>query len=184
MYDKNIFGVNSAFYYFGLEHFYVNIYNYIKNGIRKNEIVWLCVNNDVYKNIKSYIGAYENWYHNICNFPKILNLYKYYGVSSIRNKLIEYENGIIEKGYNGIRFIIDVKHIISISSKEDFLKFDSDMLDIIYKTRSSVMCAYDFENYVNTRDIIDDKIIEESSATHFSRLYKGELQNCQKLLNI
>ena len=44
-------GGHSAFYYYGTEHLFVNLYKYIKDGIRKNEQNFVCMEKDLYNKL-------------------------------------------------------------------------------------------------------------------------------------
>lgn len=184
MSDKNIFGLHSSFYYVGLQHLCANMYQYIKAGLDRNEFVCLFTNYDLYNSIKQTMRINAIDILCIQSVSKLLNIYKSLGAKGMKDELLKYEYKIINKGYSGVRFIIDAKHVITSTSKEDFLKVDSDITEVISKTKSSVMCIYDFEDYINDKKTIDNEIINESYRTHPFRLYNNKLVDSKKLLKI
>lgn len=182
--DNKIFGLHSSFYYFGLQHLYINMYQYIKLGLKRNEFICLFTNYDLYDFIRHSPKIDENKILYVQDVSRILNMYKSLELKDIKNKLLKYEKTVTDKGYSGIRFIIDSKHLIDNTSKEEFLKIDSDVTKIISKTRSSVMCIYDFEDYIVDKKTIDDEIMDESYKNHLHRLYNSKLIDSRKLIKI
>jgi hypothetical protein len=182
MINKNIFGFHSSFYYFGLEHLCINMHKYVNQGIRKNQFICIFSGSRVYDCIRKYIDINEK---NSINISELENLVgKSPKIKEMQEKLSHFEGKIIRNGYEGIRIILDVSQFIVRTSKDDFLKFDADINEIIRGSRSSVMCLYDFEDYVKDKKIINDEIIQESYKTHPYRLYRGEIVSSKKLLYV
>lgn len=184
MKNKNFFGVHSSFYYFGFDHLYINMKEYIDDSISRNEYVSFIVNRKIYNDIMDITGISEKNSSQISNIYKIIEIYKLLGKTGIKDKLLKYENKIIKRGFTGLKFILDTSYFISNTSKDDFLKFDFDITNIILNTKTSVMCIYDFEDYINTKKIIDDEIINKSYENHFYRLYKNKIVNLRELIKI
>lgn len=44
----NIFGIDSTFYYYGLEHLLINLLPYIKHGVENNELITVSLSGDIY----------------------------------------------------------------------------------------------------------------------------------------
>ncbi|WP_416175917.1 MEDS domain-containing protein [Clostridium sp.] len=181
---KDIFGFHSAFYYFGYNHLCINMNNYINSGLKGGEFVILLIGDNLYNYIKN--GTNINDKNSMCiqNFNKIVDLYKSLGRDGIQRILNQYQCKAIKSGYSGLRFIIDVSNFISMTSKNDFLDVDFSITSIIANSKSSVICAYDFEDYVNRKKFIDDEIIEKSYQTHPYRLYMGKVVPLAQLCTV
>ncbi|WP_446898684.1 MEDS domain-containing protein [Clostridium sp. LBM24168] len=184
MVDKNIFGFHSSFYYFGLEHLYVSICQYIKLCIEKGNFICLIADSKVCNDVKNFTGIDRNSSLQIPDVYKIINIYNSLGETGMREKLLKYESAITKRGFKGLSFIIDVGYLISVTSKNDFLKIDCDITKIISNTKSSVICTYDFEDYIGKRKFIDDEIIRKSYESHPYRLYKNRLVNSEGLFAV
>lgn len=181
--DKNnIFGFNSSFYYFGLQHLVLNMYNYIKDGIDKNEKIYVCMAPEVYNELASYLSdIYGFSYVENFRIHKIISCYNKLKLNEIRAKLSKHIDEIVESGYSGVRFIIQADYMILSSSREYFMDFNKSVLYIILGLKASFMSLYDFEDYLKHKYIIDDEVILESYRVHSHRLYNGNLQNCRGL---
>ena len=178
--DKNnIFGFHSSFYYFVLQHLVLNMYNYIKDGIDKNEKIYVCMAPGVYSELIKYLSDICGFsYIKNFNVHKMIDYYDKLDLTEIRTKLSKHIDEIIENGYSGIRFIIQTDYVILSSSREYFIDFNRSILYIISGLKVSSMSLYDFEDYLKHKYIIDDEIILESYRVHPYRLYNGSLQNC------
>ncbi|MCH3964752.1 MAG: MEDS domain-containing protein [Clostridium sp.] len=184
MRNKNVFGCHSSFYYFGLEHLYVSMCQYIKLCIEEGNFIYLIVDDKLYSNIKGFTEINKNNSLQISDVCRMINIYNSLSKNEIKEKLLKCENEIVKRGFKGLSFIIDVAYLISHTSKEDFLKIDFDITRLISNTRTSVICTYDFEDYLDEKRIIDDEIMEKSYESHSYRLYKNRLVNSKGLLGV
>ncbi|CAB1251378.1 MEDS domain-containing protein [Clostridium sp. WLY-B-L2] len=183
MVNSNIFGYHSSFYYCGLGHLIVNMHRYIKDGADKGEKIYICTEDRIYFKLLEYLGEYNKYieYFDVIN---MMDYYKKMGLRKVKVKLSKCIGQNIEKGYTGARFIMQIGYVISRTSAEDFLYFDKNISNIILGTRASFMCVYDFEDYLNNKNFINDNIIRESYKNHFFRLYGGKLKKWDELLNL
>ncbi|MHC6180652.1 MEDS domain-containing protein [Clostridium sp. JNZ X4-2] len=183
MINSNVFGFHSSFYYCGLEHLIVNMYQYIKDGVDKREKICICTDNIIYLELLKHLGAYSK-YMECFDAVEMMDYYKRTGLSQTKVKLSKYIAQNIKKGYTGLRFIMQIDYVISKTCSKDFLCFDENISDMILGTRASFMCIYDFEDYLNNKNFINDNVLRKSYKNHFFRLYKGELKKWNKLLNL
>ena len=166
--DKNnVFGFHSSFYYFGLQHLVLNMYSYIKDGVDKNEKIYMCVEPEVYCELVKYLP-------DIYQFNYIKSYYS--KLNEVRTKLSRYIDKVVKAGYSGIRFIIQTDYMILGSSKECFMDFNKSVSRIILGMKASFMTLYDFEDYLKYKYIIDDEVILQSYRVHSHRLYNGNLE--------
>lgn len=175
MKGKNLFGVNSAFYYFGIEHLIVNMYQYIKDGIDNNEYNYLCLKANSYNLLLTYFTEEEKKHIGIFTASTIINLHKSGGEVTVNNVLKKYEKNVFEHGYTGARFICELSHLLKKISKADFIKFEKSSSKIINELNISMMCLYDMYDYTNYKMIIDDELIALSKKVSDYRLYQMKL---------
>lgn len=178
MNKNDIFGFHSCFYYFGAQHLALNMYNYIKDGINKNEKIYLCLSPKLYGKLMKWLSCDLKVYVKNVNINNMISSCTSLSLVQMREKFSRNIDKIIEEGYSGVRFIIQVDYIIINNSLEHFMYFNSNVLRIIDSMRVSFMSLYDFEDYLKHRYIIDDKVIMQSYKVHSHRLYKGQLQEC------
>ncbi|MCI1944279.1 MEDS domain-containing protein [Clostridium luticellarii] len=183
MINSDIFGFHSSFYYYGLEHLVLNMCKYIKDGIDKREKACIYTDQRIYLNLSKYLGEYGS-YVECFDAGEMMNYYKKMKLDKIKLDLSKFIERNIEKGYTGIRFILQIDYVISKTCVEDFLRLDKDISNIISGARASCMCIYDFEDYLNNKDFIDDNVLKESYKNHFFRLYNGELKEHNLLMNL
>ncbi|WP_294185028.1 MEDS domain-containing protein [uncultured Clostridium sp.] len=181
MVDNNIFGCHSSFYYCGLGHLIINMYKYIRDGVDRREKIYICTDFTVYFKLSRYLGRYSE-HVEYFDAVEMINYYREMGFDSTRIKLSECVDRNTEKGYAGLRFIMQIDYVISQTSQKDFLCFDKNISHMISGTKASFMCIYDFEDYLNNRDIINNEIVKKSYKNHFFRLFCGKLRKWNKLL--
>lgn len=176
--DKNnVFGFHSSFYYFGLQHLILNMYSYIKDGIDKNEKIYMCVEPEVYSELMRYLSdVYQFGYIKNFSAHKVINYCNKSKLNEIRTKLSGYIDEVVEAGYSGIRFIVQTDYIILETSRGCFMNFNKSVSHIILGLKASFMTLYDFEDYLKYKYMIDDEVILQSYKVHSHRLYSGNLE--------
>lgn len=176
--DKNnVFGFHSCFYYFGLQHLVLNMYSYIKDGVDKNEKIYMCVEPEVYCELMKYLpDIYQFSYIKNFSIHEVISYYSKLKLNEVRTKLSRYIDKVVKAGYSGIRFIIQTDYMILGSSKECFMDFNKSVSRIILGMKASLMTLYDFEDYLKFKYIIDDEVILQSYKVHSHRLYNGNLE--------
>ncbi len=159
----NVSGLHIAFYYFGLEHLLVNLYQYIKDGIENNQVIYLSMESRLYDELKN----------NLCSAGIPEHHLKFYSVKDMvldsrgdKEKLREIIIELNNKNQAGFRLIIQTGYIINVTSKEDFLQFERGLSSVFKGINSSILCIYDFEDFVYNKGTIDQEIIFESHNTH------------------
>ena len=176
MINSSIFGLNSSFYYFGVEHLIINMYQYIKEGIERKEKICLYTDLKLYKKLLKYVNTKNNCVEYV-DMTQVINEYTKLGVDNIRKEVLKYIDEINKKGYIGLRCIIQVDYAIYNTSQDMFLIFNKNILNIISGTNVSCMCIYDFEDYLKDKKLINEKVIKESYKIHNYRLYNRKLMS-------
>jgi hypothetical protein len=155
---------HTLFYYGSLEHLAVNMYYYIKNSIDNNKQIYLLIEPGLYKLlinsllIKNIDG--KNIQEETIN--KLINK----NIKSIITNFVYLENEAKKNGYKGADIICQATYAIKNTSKNFFLEFEDRITDALNKTDSSMLCLYDFDDYMYKKKYIDEDIFNESFKTH------------------
>ncbi|ADK16408.1 MULTISPECIES: MEDS domain-containing protein [Clostridium] len=174
MINHSIFGLNSSFYYFGLEHLIINMCQYIKEGIERKEKICVYTDLKLYKKLLKYVDTKNNCVEYV-DMTQVINEYPKLKVNNIRREVLKYIDKINKEGYVGVRFIIQVDYAIYNTSQNNFLNFNRNILNIILEMSASCMCIYNFEDYLKNKRFINEKVIKESYKIHNYRLYNRKL---------
>ncbi len=157
-----------AFYYYGFEHLLLNLYYYAQDAITNNELIRLSVSQELYENIKiNFIykeGLPDKYFEYKPAIKKINNATSnYYKLKTHFNKSTK---AALNKGFNGIRCIGDIKYEIEKTSKEKVLMGEKKLTNIFKNINGSMLCLYDIEDYAKNKVTIDDEVIKASYHTH------------------
>lgn len=172
----NIFGFHSVFYYYGFQHLVVNMYKYINDGINNKEFTCLCSDDQLYIELKKALNdKCENM--DLLSTDDLCKIHKDEGLKGVKKIIHNYTEEIIKKGYSGLRIIIKCDYIIEKFSSDNFLNIEKEINDLIKDTNVSILCVYDFEDYLKDKKIMTDKIINSSYINHQHRLYNMKLVN-------
>ena len=167
--NKN--NLHSFFHYYGLEHLMVNLYHYIKNSNTNNEKIYLSVEKSLYNSLFNKLTAEGISKRLLVHYPidELVLQYSKKGKNGLRNKIIEQEK--LNKS-NKIKWIGKVDYAIKKTSKKLFLKFEEELTEVLKGTNSSVLCVYDFEDFINHQQFIDNEIIKKANNTHPYQMYQ------------
>lgn len=147
-----IAGLHAAFYYFGYEHLLVNMYRYIKEGFENNELVYLAFDPDLYERV-TYQLALSGIPKNFCEPFSMKDIILKYSNKEIKEKISFLDKKTIKKNYNGFRLVSQVSYSIKETSKESYLYFEKGATEAFKGTNSSLLCIYDFEDFIYQKKI-------------------------------
>lgn len=167
-------GVHCVLYYCGIEHMLVNIYDYVNKGIENKQLVYLHVEPELYKVISENLHK-EGFQIEILNIPYLMELYNNKGVKCLMDYFFDCEKKAKDKGYLDIRIVNQVNYLLKKVSNEEFLNFEKVLTEAIEGRNISMMCVYDFDDYINKKTFINDTLIEQSFNSHNYRFYKFKL---------
>lgn len=74
----------------------------------------------------------------------------------------------------GIRIINQVSYLLEKVSNEEFISLEKVLTKAIKDINVSIMCAYDFDDYVNKKKV-NNTLIKQSLNNHNYRFYKFRL---------
>lgn len=165
-------GKNISFYYCGNDHMLINLYKYIKNNIKNNIFIYLNINNKIYELLQDYLEDTEKIM--VCN-NNMKNIILDNNEKTIEEFLNRYKDEKIEKGFSSVKFIFDVKNIVNNSGKLVFEEFSNNIYNIIHRNNMEMLFLYDFEDYLNNGNIINEQIIKLSYVNHTHRMFSDEI---------
>ncbi|MFW5976632.1 MAG: MEDS domain-containing protein [Bacillota bacterium] len=175
-------GIHSAFYYYGIEHLIVNLYYYFSNYSPEGSTIYLSTGQELYDEIKDQL-ADHGLFENVVNHYSINQLIKKCGknIENLKEQIIEEER---INNNEGINWIVEVDYSIKNTSERLFLEWEEGLTEVFSETKSSMLCLYDFEDYINEQKYIDSRIIEKSFRTHPYTLYQFSIEKTKKLQKI
>ena len=174
MNEHKLSGIHCVFYYYGVEHLVINLYDYINKGIEKNELVYLCVEPEIYNSMFKYLCKSNNQVE-ILNISYLINKNNTNDIEKILTGLESYKKFAEEKGYSSIRVVNQVSHLLNRMSREQFISFDKLLNEVVEKLNISIMCAYDFDDYLNKKQLIDEALMNQSLKVHNHRFYNFKM---------
>lgn len=165
---KNVFGTHTTLYYYGEQHLLVDLYFYIKEGIKNNELIYVSMEENLYNKLLDFLKDNKVSIENI-KFKSVKELilgHKKGGFIGLKETAISIlGNSNIEK-YNGLRWIGQPSFAIQGTSEKDFLDMEVDLNIFIKDMNASLLCVYDAYDYIHEGRIINETVIEESLQTH------------------
>ncbi len=173
----DIFGMHSTFYYYGLEHLFINLLPYIRYGVENNELVTVSLSKDIYDKLMELLDIYGIDKFRVIFFPvkDMVIANKENGIDGLRRLLSTLLKEVESNDYKGARVIGQPSFAIGETSKEDFLKLEEVLTKAFVDMKASGLCIYDAFDYIHNRDIIDEDIIKNSFKTHSHLLYNNYL---------
>ncbi|KDR96641.1 Spo0E like sporulation regulatory protein [Peptoclostridium litorale DSM 5388] len=171
-------GCHLSFYYYGEVHLTMNMCSYIIKGIQQGEIVYVSMDEKVFKNLKGMLNRSGIDDERVQFYPveKLIMLNSKEGRDVLREQVSKFGINAVQKGYTGIRWIGQPSYAIKKTSKNDFLKFESSLSHAVGGSNVSILCIYDLYDYINDGLIIDNDIIEDSFSTHTHLLSEYEIR--------
>lgn len=171
---KNIMGTHSIFYYYGKGHLFANMIQYIKVGVDNNEVIYISMRPQLYENLKKSLKnlGIQGKYLKFQSVKQLIDINNVGGVKGLKEKieiLVEKEIG---QGYTGIRWIGQPTYAIEQTSKKDFLNWEINLSEALRDTKASLICIYDYYDYINNKKVIDEEVIKKSINTHSHILEK------------
>lgn len=171
---KNIFGTHTTFYYYGYQHLFVNMYFYINEGIKNNELIYLFMEESIYNKLLIFLKINNVPIEHI-KFKTVKQLIKsnrHGGLAELKEQInnISLENEV--KNYSGIRWIGQPSYAIQTNSQKDFLDFEKNLSEALNNTYASLLCIYDAYDYMHEGKFINETVIKESLDTH-SHIFKN-----------
>ncbi|WP_138204637.1 MEDS domain-containing protein [Haloimpatiens lingqiaonensis] len=176
----SVFGSHSAFYYYSKEHLFINLLHYVKKGLDNNELIYILMKENKFKELSSFFTNQNISTDNIYFFTEeaFSNLTNKLDINNIQNGMLKILNSANIKGFSGIRLIEDCSHIITLTSKEFFLELERKLTNLVKNSNMSLLCTYDVYEYIQASSdnyIVNKEIIDNSIHSHSHFLRKFEL---------
>ncbi len=163
----SIDGSHMAFYYCSPEHLAINALEYLKEGEERKQKLYIYMDPLLFGKLNQLFEKLGDG----CNIEhlyleQLIQGYKADGIQKLRGHINELVWECRRDRYEGIRAIVQVAFAIKQTSKEDFLNFEEVITGIIENTAFSLMCTYDFYDFITKKQIIDKEVIKKSLKTH------------------
>lgn len=165
---RNVFGTHTTFYYYGEQHLFVNLYFYISEGIKNNELIYVSMEEELYNKLLDFLKTNKIPIENI-KFRPVKDLilgHKKGGLNGLKETAIRIlENSNIEK-YTGLRWIGQPSFAIEGTSQKDFLDMEVELNKFINNMNAALLCVYDVYDYMYNGKVINETVIQESLQAH------------------
>lgn len=164
----DIFGTHSTFYYYGQHHLFVNMFDYINEGLKNDELVYLFMEENMYNGLLEFLKDNHVDTSNV-KFKNVRDLIqgnRKGGLKALKDEIYKIGSTEEVRNYKGIRWIGQPSYAIQLNSEEDFLSFEKNLDEALKDINASLLCIYDVYDYINEGNIINEKVIEESLDTH------------------
>ncbi len=165
---SNIFGTHATFYYYGNKHLFINMYFYILEGLKNNELIYLFMEEGIYNELLEFLKSNNISLEHIKfkNVKELIKGNREHGLEGLKQEIqkIGLDNEV--KKYSGIRWIGQPSCAIRNNSERDFLEFEKNLTEALCNVNASLLCIYDAHDYMNERKFISEAVIKESFGTH------------------
>lgn len=176
-------GTHSAFFYYSLEHLYINMASYIINSIHNNELVYIYIFPELQKDL------FEILQNNKIDMKHVV--FESFTELILSNSLEDFEksgnsmnsliSGATAKGYSGITIIGQPSFAIQETSRKHFLSFEKNLTKLFEGKKGSVLCIYDLYDSLHDKKYIDDYLVKDSLKTHTHILSKFKLTKMDEI---
>lgn len=152
---------------------------YITHGIKNNEIIHIFMKPALYDRLLNSLRSFgiSDEHIKFYSVKELILSNKIDGLDGLKKKIDFFTAEALQKGYNGIRWIGQPTYAIQETSKNDFLNWELNLTEALQNTEISLICIYDYYDYMNDKKIIDERVINESFNTHSHVLNKFYLEN-------
>lgn len=165
---KDIFGTHSTFYYYGKEHLFTNMYFYITEGIKNNELVYMSMQETLYEELLKLLELNHVPIEHIGFRPvkELILSNKEGGLFGLKDKINRIFSEDKVKKYKGVRWIGQPTYAIQTTSQEDFLDWEVNLSESLKNTAASLICIYDAYDCMTESKFINKEVIDKSIDTH------------------
>lgn len=171
--DKNI-----CFYYYGEDHFTMNIYKYIKEQIEANNYAYIFSEEETFNLISNSFNSNEKTMIGKIDMDKLIlntlsrtnngNLFKFKVIESLKEE-------VVEKGFWGLNIILDSSQLIRSIGEAYFLEYISMLSSICDNCKVNILTCYNFSDYINRGKVINDVVIKASYTYHDFRVFSNNI---------
>lgn len=147
---RNYNDLDKKFYYYGEEHLFINLYQYIADKIKENKLIYFCVEPQTYNELLKFFTINRIPIKNFrykslksLNFEKRnLNLID---LNKEVNKFFFYD----ANKYSGIEWIINPKYIVSEILRKEYSSIQSKAYEIMKEMNINIIRLYNLYDCLN-----------------------------------
>ena len=156
---------NICLYYYGNNHFLINLQNYIKINLKSHKLIYIISSQQIINHIYIDFNFTEN---NTSNLYNLIKPIEYTELDKLESEL--------SKDFTHIStIIIDASYLINNIGKNKFIEFVCKFYNLLLNFNINSLTCYDFSNYLNTQSLIDEDILNFSYKSHDFRLLDNKI---------
>lgn len=165
---NNIFGTHSTFYYYGNQHLFINMYFYIIEGLKNNELIYLFMEESIYNKLLDFLRSNNVSLEHVKfkNVKELIEGNRDSGLDGLKEEIQKIGLDDEVQKYSGIRWIGQPSCAIRNNSEREFLDFEKNLTESLCNVNASLLCIYDAYDYMHERKFISETVIKESLDTH------------------
>lgn len=165
---NNIFGTHSTFYYYGNQHLFINMYFYILEGLKNNELIYLFMEESIYNDLLDFLRGNDISLEHIKfkNVKELIKANREDGLTGLKREIQKIGLDDEVQKYSGIRWIGQPSCAIRNNSQSEFLGFEKNLTEALCNVNASLLCIYDAYDYMHERRFISETVIKGSLDTH------------------
>lgn len=150
---SNILGTHSTFYYYGNQHLFINMYFYIIEGIKNNELIYLFMEEVIYNELLEFLKSNNLSLEHIKfkNVRKLIKGNREDGLGGLKEEIRKIGLDDEVQKYSGIRWIGQPSCAIRNNSEREFLEFEKNLTEALCNVNASLLCIYDAYDYMHER---------------------------------
>lgn len=166
---------NICFYYYGKDHYLVNLYKYIRVNMENNIYTLMFVDEEVFNLLMDNFDLNEKGMIGYVPSDKMLTSKEFSNKERIKNYVDKIKEKFIKMGFTTIKFVLDSSKIIENTSSSIYTNFVEILSIICAENNIDILTCYDFEDYICRGKIINEEIIRTSYDIHEYRLFGNEI---------
>jgi len=164
----SVFGCHISFYYYGLQHLIMNMYRYVAQGFKSNELALLSMEQEIFDEIVQllkHIGIPDEYvrFHSV---EEIISSNKEFGIHGLKQTVDKMIESAKKEGFSGIRWIGQPSYAVRKTSKEDFIALELALTEAISKKDMSVLCIYDSYEWIARKKYDEADVMSKLMQTH------------------
>jgi len=169
----------AAFYYYGIPHLLVSFELILQNAIKKNQIIYLSMEDSFYGTLAERLRLKERLGDKIQFYStkEIINKDKKYLNFTLEEAIKNIKREASNKGFGGAVWILKSEDAINQMTKEDYLEWKNSFANTLKDNGIKLICIYDLYNYINDQEYVDTKYIIEETLNNNSLFLNEELQD-------
>ncbi len=168
-------GRNICFYYYGKDHYLINLYKYIKKNMENNIYTLMFIDKNIYELLINNLDDNEKCMLENINIDVLMIETTLDDKECIYKYVDKHRLKIINKGFSNVNLLFDSSEIINKSSYTIYKNIIFNFIEVCMDKSIDILTCYDFEDYINRGKIVTEDIIKISYEKHSYRMFSNEI---------